>query len=171
MLSGFSYELPLLLCITDAQFLCFPEYGLILVPHKMKMSNREDDDDKKHDHASCCCPVVQVASAESLVVDEEARSERCTVRSSPQEEAWDIEHLQATDHAGDQAIEQDGLESGQGDLQEDLRGGGPINLGSLEEGGIDAKHPGNENNHGVAMPHPELDESDNTPSRPLLHVE
>src|SRR5208337_1801723 len=115
------------------------------------------DDDKQH-HARGGRAVVQVAAAESLSVDEHGGRHGGLVGTAELVEPRDVEHLQAADEARDQGIQNDGPYARQRYSEEGLERAGPVYFSALKERGTDAEDAGDQHDHGVPVPEPELDE-------------
>ena len=128
------------------------------VPHQEKDDSRQDGDDRKEDHAGRCAAGVHVAALERLVVDEHGRRQRGVVRVAVVEHFRDIVHAQAADQAGDERVGQNRAQVGNRNAEEDLAVVGTVDLCRFIDFRTDAKHTGDQNDHRIAVPHPELDE-------------
>lgn len=116
--------------------------------------------DSKHNHGSGGGAGIQIASAEGLFPDENVGCRRGVIRSAVQIQFGNIVHIETADHTRNECVDKYGTEVGKGDAEENLRVGGAVNFGSLEYLGIDAQDTGDEDNHRIAVPLPELDECD-----------
>jgi len=91
-------------------------------------------------------------------MDEHSGSQSGIVRLAVVEESGDVVHGQTADEAGDECVQKDGLQIGDGDLEEHLYVVGAVDFGGLINFGIDAQNTGDQNDHSVAVPLPELNE-------------
>ena len=71
-----------------------------------------------------------------------------------------IEHGQTANQGGDQVVQQNGLDQGQGDLPEGLTGRAAVHQCRFKQSGVNAQNTGDHDDHGIAVPHPPLQEGD-----------
>lgn len=79
-----------------------------------------------------------------------------------------IEHGQTTDQGCNQREKQYRTQARERDAEEGLKSVSPVYCRGLEESGIDARNACDQDDHGVAVPHPELDKRHNAARRPLI---
>ena len=77
-----------------------------------------------------------------------------------------IEHLQTADHGGDHHVDQNGPDERDGDLPEHLVRGAAVQLRSFVQGGVHAHDGCHEHDGGVAEPHEEIHQADESPVAP-----
>ena len=83
-----------------------------------------------------------------------------------------IEHLKTADHGGQEGIDHDGLEEREGNAPEGLGGACAVDLGGFKQGFVDTLDTGHQHDHGIAEPHPDLNEHDDQTRRPDgVHLE
>ncbi|CDN42391.1 hypothetical protein BN871_BF_00410 [Paenibacillus sp. P22] len=143
-------------------------FSRIAVAHEVEQQGRQHGRNDEHDHAGGSGAVVHVAALERLTVDEHGGRQRRVVRPAVQEQLRNVEQLQAADHRCDQRIEHDRPQARQRHAEKDLPSVRPVDGGGLEQRGVDAHDACDEDDHRVAVPHPELDERDDSLRRRLV---
>ena len=69
-----------------------------------------------------------------------------------------IEHLETADHGGQQCVDHDGLQQRESNAPEGLTGVRAVDLSRLEARLVATLNTGHQHDHGIAEPHPDLDE-------------
>ena len=142
----------------------------VLISVEIEDTDGADSHDREDDKAGSSGSAVVVGVVETLIVDEHCSGDGGVVWTALVENLRNIEHVQTTDKAGDQGVEHDGLDIGKSDAEEGLSAVGTVNFRSLKDFGVNAENTGDENDGGVTIPHPELNECNDT-AHPSLALE
>ena len=133
----------------------------IPVTHEVEQEAGDNGNDHEHNHAGRGGTGIHVGAGEGLLEDKHAGGHRGVVGHTVVEQLGNVEHIQAADYAGNQRKQQDCFQIGKGDVEEGLPGVGAVQIRGLKNVGADAQNAGDQNQHGIAIPLPELNKGHN----------